>query len=115
MRPGDKVNVPPVQIEVDEEADVTPTNVKCPHDIHIQMQKAADEEIQDLLAAGVIAPSTKPTKHSTHGMFRCKKTKDGSIKVRLVADLKGVNQIIKHPGWPNEGSSNLLKRIPPES
>ena len=42
LKPGDKVNVPPVQIEVDKEADVTPTNKKCPHDIHIQIIKAAD-------------------------------------------------------------------------
>ena len=48
-------------------------------------------------------------------MFHRKKTKDGSVKVCLVADFKGVNKILKRPGWPNEASSNLLKTIPPEA
>ena len=48
-------------------------------------------------------------------MFRRKKTKDGSVKVHLVADFKGIKKILKQPGWPNEASSNLLKRIPPEA
>ena len=115
LKPEDKVNVPPVQIEVDEEADVAPINVKCPRDVHIQIRKVADEEIKDHFAAGVIAESKNPTVHCAYGMFCCKKTKDGSVEVRLVADFQGVNKIIKRPGWPNEASSNLLKRIPPEA
>ena len=113
LLPGDKINGPPVKIEIDEDLDVIPTNVKAPCDVHIQLRGASDQEIKDLLATGVIAESKGPTRHCAHGMFRRKKTKDGSIKVRLVADLQGVNKILKRPGWPNEASSILLKRIDP--
>ena len=104
LLPGDKINGPPVQIEVDEEADVTPTNLKAPRDVHIQIRRAADQEIKDLLVAGVIAESKRPKVHCAYGMLMRKKTKDGSIKVRLVADLQGVNKILKSPGRPNEAS-----------
>ena len=37
--------------------------------LKIEAQKAADEEVQDLLAAGVITESKKYTVHCAHGMF----------------------------------------------
>ena len=57
LKPGDKCNIPPVEIKIDEDVEVTSTNVKCPRDVYIQIQKRADKEIKELLAAGVIAES----------------------------------------------------------
>ena len=37
------------------------------------------------------------------------------MKVRLVADFKDVNMVIKSPNYPNEGSESLLKQIDPEA
>ena len=58
-----------MKIEINENIEVTPTNVKCPRDVHIQIRKAAKEEIKDLLAAGVFAESKKPTVHCAHAMI----------------------------------------------
>ena len=44
-----------------------------------------------------------------------KENKIDSVKVRLVANFQGLNKILKRQGYPNEASSNPLKRIPPES
>ena len=69
LKLADKFNFPPVKIEINENVQVTPTNVMCPRDVHIQIRNAADEGINYLLAAGVIAESNKPTTHCAHGMF----------------------------------------------
>ena len=115
LQPGDKCNVDPVRIELKENTNVKPVNVKSPRDVPIQIRAAADKEIKTLLEAGVIAESKTPTDYCAHGMFIKKKITDGSTKVRLVADFKGLNRILKRPEYPNEASFNLLKRIPPQA
>ena len=60
----------------------------------------------------MIKESKGPTTHCAHGMFGRKKSKDGSTKVGFVADFKGINKILKCPGYPNESSADLLKWIP---
>ena len=64
LLPRDKINGPPVVIEVDEDLEetVVPTNVKAPRDVHIKLRRAADQEIKELLAAGIIAECKGPTK-----------------------------------------------------
>ena len=48
-------------------------------------------------------------------MFKCvfctKNTKDGTIKARLVTDLRDVNSNTKKVGTPLDGSSHILKRL----
>ena len=37
------------------------------------------------------------------------------MKVRLVADFKDVNRVLKSPNYPNEGSDAHLKQIDPSA
>merc|ERR1712081_79851 len=52
----------------------------------------------------------------SRGLFVSKKQEEGKeLKVRLVADFKDVNMVLKSPNYPNEGSESLLKQIDPEA
>ena len=68
LKLGDKCNIPPVKKEINENIEVTPTNVKCPRDVHVQIGRQLMKK-NDLFAAGVIAESKKPTIHCAQCMF----------------------------------------------
>ena len=54
LLPEDVVNVPHVEIKVNENVHVKPTVARTPAEIPIHLRKATDEEIRSLLKAGVI-------------------------------------------------------------
>merc|ERR1711984_30758 len=51
----------------------------------------------------------------SRGFFVPKKTAPGEeVKVRLVADFRGVNQELQRPEYPLDNSSSILKRLNPQ-
>ena len=59
-------------------------------------------------------PVHHPTETCSRAFFVQKNTKDGTIKARLVTDLRKVNTNLKRVGTPLDGSSHILKRFQPE-
>ena len=52
----------------------------------------------------------------SQSLFIGKKQEEGKeLKVRLVADFKDLNMVLKSPNYPNDGSESLLKQIDPEA
>ena len=91
-------------------------NITTPAETPAHLRPAADKEIARLIRAGTIEPWEHPTEWSSRGFFVKKGAKEGEeTKVQLVTDFTHLNKILKRPGYPNEGSSQLVKRIPANS
>ena len=75
------------------------------------LQEAASEELSRLLKAGILEPVHHPTKNCSRAFFVQKNNKDGTIKARLVSDLREVNTNLERVGTPMDGSSHILKRL----
>merc|ERR1711954_327478 len=72
---------------------------------------------RDFLRAGIIKRCHHHTPWLSRGLFIGKKKEKDSqeVKVRLVADFKDVNRVLKSPNYPNEGSVAHLKQIDPSA
>ena len=75
------------------------------------MQDAAAEELSRLLKSGCLEPVHLRSSNCSRAFFVPKNTKDGTIKARLVIDLRDVNSNTKKVGTPLDGSSHILKRL----
>ena len=113
---GDKVKCPPVRIETIKNSKIKPINCRTPAPVPAHYRKSADKQIRDFLRAGIIERCHHHTPWLSRGLFIGKKQEEGKeLKVRLVADFKDVNMVLKSPNYPNEGSESLLKQIDPEA
>ena len=116
MERGDKVRCPPVRIVTIKNSKVKPINCRVPAPVPAHYRKSADKQIRDFLRAGIIERCHHHTPWLSRGLFIGKKQEEGKeLKVRLVADFKDVNMVLKSPNYPNEGSESLLKQIDPEA
>ena len=109
----DRVNMDPVKINlINSSADMgnAMTAVETPR----HLQDAAAEELSRLLKAGILEPVHHPTKNCSRAFFVQKNNKDGTIKARLVSDLRRVNTNTERVGTPLDGSSHILKRLEPD-
>ena len=78
------------------------------------MQQLKNEELAILLKSGCLEPVHHSTENCSCAFFVQKNMKDGTIKARLVTDLRKVNTNLKRVGTPLNGSSHTLKRLQPE-
>ena len=109
----DRVNLDPVKIElIDSSKDMG--NAMIPVETPRHLQVAAAEELARLLKSGCLEPVHHPTENCSHAFFVQKNTKDGTIKARLVTDLRKVNTSLIRVGTPLDCSSHILKRLQPE-
>merc|ERR1711954_16097 len=116
LEKGDKVRCPPVRIETIKNAKVNPINCRVPAPVPAHYRKASDKLIRDFLKAGIIERCHHHTPWLSRGLLVSKKEEEGKeLKVRLVADFKDVNMVLKSPNYPNKGSESLLKQIDPEA
>ena len=74
---------------------------------------ASETELKDMLEAGFIEPCNHPTAWCSRSFF-VQKPGVGPTKVRMVSDFRPVNRILRRPGYPYEGSTQILKRLNPE-
>merc|ERR1711954_37134 len=72
---------------------------------------------RDFLRAGIIKRCHHHTPWLSRGLCIGKKQEKDSqeLKVRLVADFKDVNRVLKSPNYPNDGSASHLKQIDPSA
>jgi hypothetical protein len=114
LEKSDIVDCPKVELEIDESCE-KPRNNLTAAEIPIHLRAAADKELKRALRAGWLEPCNHPTEWCSRGLFIQKSTNPGEeIKVRIVADFRSVNRILKRPGYPLEGSQHLLKRLNPK-
>ena len=86
----DRVNIDPVKINlINSLADMgnAMTAVETPR----HLQDAAAEELSRLLKAGILKPVPHPTKNCSRAFFVRRNKKEGTIKARLVSDMRRVN------------------------
>ena len=86
-------------------------NAMIPTETPRHLQDDAAEELARLLKSGCLEPVRHPTSICSHAFFVQKHTKDGTIKARLVTNLRDVNSNTKRVGTPLDGSSHILKRL----
>ena len=97
------------------EAKVKPSNCMTPAEIPLHLRKAANKELQARIKAGFLEECHHSTSWCARSFFVEKNSSDPEpeVKVILVSDFRQVNRILKRPGYPLEGSSQILKRLDP--
>ena len=106
LGPEDRVNLDPVKVElIDSSRDMG--NAMIPVETPRHLQDPAAEELARLLKSGCLEPVHHPTDNCSRVFFVQKNTKDGTIKARLVTDLRKVNTNLKREGTPLDGSSHI--------
>ena len=96
----------PVKVELIDESK-TMGNCMIPTEMPRHLQDAAAEELARLLKGGCLEPVHHPNSTCSRAFFVQKHTKDGSIKARLVTDLKDVNSNTKRgPPWMGPHTSS---------
>ena len=87
---------------------------KVANEVPAYLQPAAEKEIRRMLDGGLLEEVTGYSKHVSRGFFVTKNTKEGEeVKVRLVADYRGVNRKLQRPSQPLENAWGILKRLNP--
>ena len=105
-----RIIIDPVKIElIDDSRDMG--NAMIPSEAPRHLQDAADEKLARLLKSGCLEPVHHPTSNCSRAFFEQKNTKDGTIKARLVTDLRNVIYNTKRVGTPLDGSSYILNRL----
>ena len=68
-----------------------------------------------MLEEGLLEPEHEYSPIVSRGFFVEKKTNpEEEVKVRLVADFRGVNRKLQHPEYPLDNCLGILKRLDPE-
>ena len=109
------MKIPDIKIDVEENTNIKPSNAKTPAFVPLHLRTAANEELKNLIKSWVLEECHSQTEWCSRGIFVPKNSDDGNLKCRLVADFKNINKILRRPGYPMEGRSALLKRIPSEN
>ena len=53
----DRVNIPPVKLQIDESRNIPPVHINKPFDVSYHMRKPAKEEFREMIEAGIIVPN----------------------------------------------------------
>ena len=73
LKKEDVIKCPPVVIETIKDSKITPTNCHVPTPVPIHLRKAANEELHNLISAGVLEKCNHHTPWLSRGMFIAKK------------------------------------------
>ena len=57
----DRVNIPPVKLQLDETKDIPPTNVGKPFDVPYHLRRPARKEFREMVDAGIVVPNDEPS------------------------------------------------------
>merc|ERR1712055_344271 len=106
----------PVKIKlVENHKDIPVYHPKAANEIPAYLRDAADRELNRMVAGGLLEKVEDYSETVSRGFFVEKKCKPGEeVKVRLVADFRGVNLKLQRPEYPLDNSSSILKRLNPQ-
>ena len=110
----DRVNIPPVRLQLDETKDIPPTNVGKPFDVPYHLRRPARKEFREMVDAGIVVPNDEPSDWRSQAFPRMKPGSDPP-KCRWVTDFRKLNACLKRPIWGAESSSQVLRRVDPEA
>ena len=99
---------PPMKIYLKDDIKVTPHRALRARPIALHQEKEANDEVQRLIAAGILRPCEKATEWLLHGFFRPKPDKT----LRLVFDCKPLNKYLKRPVHMFYNTDDIIRRIP---
>ena len=78
------------------------------------LESAAKKEFAKLMKAKHLEEVFHPTKWCSRAFWVKKPgSPDEDPKVRLVTDLRRINQVLKRVGYPMDGAAHILKRLEP--
>ena len=111
----DRIDMEPVVVDlVPNHEEIKVFHPKLSTDVPAYLQKAAEKELQRMLAGGLLEPISGFTEHVSRFFVVEKNTKPGEpVKVRLVADFRGINKKLQRPEHPLDNSWGILKRLNP--
>merc|ERR1712030_222333 len=111
----DRINIDPVKVTlVENHKDIPVFHPKSANEIPAYLRDAADRELNRMIAGGLLEKVEDYSETVSRGFFVPKKTEPGEeVKVRLVADFRGVNLKLQCPEYPLDNSSSILKRLNP--
>ena len=105
LGPGDRINAPPVEIPLVQNAEEVPVyNAKIPIPTPQYLESATQKELARIIASGALEEVTHATRFCCKAFFIQKPgSPDSDPKVRLVSNFKSVNQVVDTVGYPLDG------------
>merc|ERR1712082_328171 len=109
----DRINMDPVKVQlVEDHENIQVFHPKACNEIPAYLRRAADKELERMLAGGLLEKVEDYSETVSRGFFVEKKCKPGEeVKVRLVADFRGVNLKLQRPEYLMDNSSSILKHL----
>ena len=72
----DRVNIPPVKLQIDESRKIPPVHINKPFDVSYHLRKPAKEEFREMVNAGIIVPNNEPSDWCSQAFPRMKPGSD---------------------------------------
>ena len=112
----DRIKMDPVKVQlVEDHEKIQIFHPKACNEIPAYLRRAADKELEIMLAGGLLEPVEEYSETVSRGFFVEKKCNPGEeVKVRLVADFRGVNLKLQQPEYPLDSSWSILRRLNPQ-
>ena len=83
----DRVNIPPVKLQLDKTKDIPPTNVGKAFDVPYHLRRPARKEFREMVDAGIVVPNDEPSDWRSQAFPRMKPG-SGPPKCRWVTDFR---------------------------
>ena len=111
----DRIDMDPVVVDlIPNHEQVEVFHPKACNEVPAYLKNAADKELKRMLEGGLLEPAPGYSPIVSRGFFIEKHTAPGEeVKVRLVADFRGVNRKLQRPEHPLDNSWGILKRLNP--
>ena len=111
----DRIEMDPVKVQlVENHESIDVYHPKACNEVPAYLKNAADKELSRMLEGGLLEQVHEYSPIVSRGFFVEKKTAPGEeVKVRLVADFRGVNRKLQRPEYPLDNCWGILKRLDP--
>ena len=76
LEKGDRVNIPPVKLQIDESKKVPPVHINKPFDVAYHLRKPAKKEFREMVNAGIVVPNNEPSAWCSQAFPRMKPGSD---------------------------------------
>ena len=112
----DRIDMEPVVVDlIPYHEQVKVFHQKASNEVPAYLKTAAEKELKRMLEGGLLEEAPGYSEHISCGFFVEKNTRPGEpVKVRLVADFRGINKKLQRPEHPLDNSWGILKRLNPK-
>ena len=113
LGPEDRVNCPPVKLEIDHSRNIRPVKNSKAFDVPFHLRKSATAEFREMLKAGLVTETKNEASDWCSQAFPVRKPNSWPIKCHWVTDFRNLNKALKRPVWGGESSGQLLRHVEP--